>query len=517
MKTKILLTSFLLLFIVTTLKAQTKSASIDGQSDSVAIFKINPVGQDFYYQKLKFKRQFKFEFSHVNTFIVDGYTTSNPVNFEFAAPSIFANVTVPTPPAGANTAPVGAMPAVAAMVLPNAFGTEKMYFKKNANKQDDKFVAKNEEIKALKAQLAARNKELSDEFIKSYYAFIATCQKLKRGVIAEDTLYKMMPDIIIRDVDALKKNTTFYMTSVYGVQEGELEAALNKLLADFNTQYLDLKSAYQALNGTDISAEEELTGALKNKAGSVAINVTKATATINSDPKFLDEYTAATKIFTDLNTGDNQRNLFNKAIKGIILYRRIQAANFITQSQSDQLLSDEMLTTPQLKNNKKVILQTFNPVLITATGGIKVDFTTGYLLTFKADDNYTEGVVGGAKGVIRQETNKLTNAIGALAHVYCRTAYGVTPALSGGFSLTNNGNIGFYLGGSGLFLEKNRLALTAGISCIKVNVLNNGNLTDNKFNSDNTIINYDSLYKTGFFVGITYNIFTNNSNKSTSK
>ncbi len=515
MKTKILLLPFLLLFIVMTSKAQTNSPPASGPSETSAIFEINPVGSDFFYRELRFGRWYKFKITHVNTIKLNGYTTSKPFSFDFAAPSVFTNVTIPTPPAtAAATKPLVDIASDTALTdLSHAFKMETRVTKKKVKKNPE-LIAKDKEIEALKAQLAARDKELTDEFTDSYHTFVATYQKLKRSVVAEDTLYSMMPAIIIRDVDGLKNNAKDYMTTLYGVQDSQLETALNQGLTDFNANYLALKAAYEALNGTTVSDETELTGSLKNKTGSVAINVAKATATIKSDPKFLEEYTAATKLFTGLNTGDNQSKLFNKAFKGIVLYRTIQAELFTVYTDPEQLSNDETQVTPTLKNSKGTVAKEFNPINIKATGGVKVDFTTGYLLTFKADDNYTEGIVGGAKGVIKQETNKLTNAIGALAHVYCRTAHGVTPALSGGFSLTNNGNIGFYLGGSGLFLEKNRLALTAGISCIKVNVLNTGNLTDNKFNSDNTIINYDSLYKTGFFVGITYNIFTNSSNKS---
>jgi hypothetical protein len=521
-----LLLKLLLFLNVLSAQAQnnTKAQAPDGNNST--IFKINPMGQDNLPRKLKFGKTFKFEISNVNTITLNGYTTSTPVTFETVAPSIFSDIKIPDIPKTPELFGV-LSEAVKGSSLYDAFlksGHQKKKSVKAASKEE-------EEIKSLKQELALRNAQLTVTFQKSYNDFVANYHQLQRYTVAEDTLYKMLPDVIIRDTEVLKSNTKSYMAGLYKLSADMKPEDLNKALIDnlnqtlisFNENYIALKGAYEALNGTTVSDVSAIAGSLKNTTGSITIGVDKATATIKSDPKFLVEYTSATKVFNSLNLDDSQSQLFNKAFKGIALYNTIQKEKFIIYTDPEQLNDDEKDIPPVLKNSKGIVVKQFNPITIKAYGGLKVNFTTGYLLTFRGDDNYSYYNTGNPAtiaGVVKQKSSALTNSIGALAHVYSRTTNGVAAGLSGGFSLTNNGNIGFYLGGSGLFLEKNRLALTAGISYVKVNVLNKGNLNvvndqpdRYTFNSTETKINYDPLYKPGFFIGITYNVFTDSSTK----
>lgn len=485
------------------------------------IFEINPMGTDILNRKVKFGSTFKFRITHVNSFKLNGYSTAKPFNYETAAPSVFADTKLPGLPDGTKaTAGDGIIS------LPTYAGALESFTlragRSNKNGRAAKQLA-DAQTKLAKAQnkLAALNEQLNNDFANNYNDFADGYHNLQKYTVAEDSLYKMLPDIIIPDPEGLRENATSYMISVYHTSDKDKFAdVLTLTLRDINKHYIALKKAYEALNKTGISDVSDITGPLKNQSGSITITITKATATIKNDPKFLDQYTAATKIFNDINTADTQSKLFNKAFKGIGLYRMIDKDNaFTVYTDGQQITDDETQITPSLKNNKGIIVKEFNPVTINAYGGIKVNFSTGYLLTFRGDNNYayySEGSPSKIAGVVKQKSNSLTNSIGALAHVYRRSAQGAAAGLSGGFSLTNNGNIGFYLGGSGLFLEKSRLAITAGLSYVKVNVLNTGNLNKVEntnpqkytFNSKETKINYDSLYKPGFFIGITYNLFS---------
>ncbi|MBD1393506.1 hypothetical protein [Mucilaginibacter glaciei] len=467
--------------------------------DKSAIFEINPVGQDVFSNKAKFRSFYKFRITHVNAIKLIGYTTSKPVNFESTVPNIFADTNLPALPAGTPAVVPAAPPALAWAAIPKPKGPKPELTQK--------------QLDALK-----------NTFADKYNDFTHDYRNVQLYIAAEDSLYKMLPDIIVPDPAGLQRNVEMYMLNIYDADhEYELEAKLKVTLSNIYDNYIALKQAYESLNKITNTSNTVLTGALKDKTGSITVTVDKASVLIKTDPFFLDQYTAATKIYDELNKGDAQAKIFNKAFKGISLFRRIiQPHAFELFTNSSQIMDDENLETPVLKDEKGTIVKTFNPVSIRAYGGSKVDFSTGYLVTFRGDDNYAYYYADGKiKGVAKQSHNSITNSIGALAHWYRRNATGASVALSGGFSLTTDGVIGFYAGGSGLFLEKNRLALSAGLSFVKVKVLNTGNLdkvTDtNKytFNSTETTINYDALYKPGFFVGITYNIF--GTNKSAAK
>lgn len=175
-----------------------------------------------------------------------------------------------------------------------------------------------------------------------------------------------------------------------------------------------------------------------------------------------------------------------------------------------------MEITPSLKDNSGKVVKEFNKITLRARGGIKVNFSTGYLLSFIGDENYAYYTQSDSvKGITKQAKNQITHAIGALCHVYKRICRDFTISGSAGLSITNDGTVGFYTGLSGLFTEKNRLAFTVGASAIKIKQLNTGNLKDlgnGKYDfltPSNTSINYDNLYRTSFFIGITYNISKN--------
>ena len=97
------------------------------------------------------------------------------------------------------------------------------------------------------------------------------------------------------------------------------------------------------------------------------------------------------------------------------------------------------------------------------------------------------------------------------------------PGISSGLSLQSDGNLGFYLGGSLLFQESNRLIFSTGISFTKVNKLNTANLgpVENGIRDfitpTDTEIRYDRVYRPSLFVGITYNLSSNKSKESIEK
>src|SRR5690606_13258879 len=166
--------------------------------------------------------------------------------------------------------------------------------------------------------------------------------------------------------------------------------------------------------------------------------------------------------YDTINSNNKRTNIINKTNAGIDYYHRVQNAKFEVYTDAQQLNDDKITITPKLKNAKGDIIKEYNPVEIKTFGGWKVDVSTGYLLSFKSDENYTNLYDDeGLSGVQKNSSENLKHTIGALFNAYRRTGRDVNFGLSLGFSIPTDGSsIGFYGGGSILFLEKNRLVMT---------------------------------------------------------
>ena len=137
-------------------------------------------------------------------------------------------------------------------------------------------------------------------------------------------------------------------------------------------------------------------------------------------------------------------------------------------------------------------------------------------MSFIGDDNYSTYTdsTGIAIGAVQSNKTLLTHSLGGMVHTYWDFITDFDPALSAGASIATNGNIGFFFGGSLLFLEKNRLVFSVGYSFLKIKRLNKSNLnlidkSNNRYefiNIKDSEIEYDNVYKGALFLGVTYNL-----------
>lgn len=511
------------------------------EAQQTKTFEINPFGDDKIDCCIPRNTFVKFRISHVNIFKLEGYALAKNVDIDFASPADAFFPAKPSAPAD-DAAPIadkaaGNDPQAKIAFVIQGFQQDldkarKAFSLLERNKQrgeSDETVRQMQEairkqeavIKKLQEEIDELKKKQAiidaakDDFITYYQLLRNGMQKIQRFLKLEAQLDSMLKDDLVRDVDVLKENAALYVESVYGSRlPSACLATLNTTLDDIANNFLLLKKAYEEMNpeqsdSTDFSLEKKSGDAVISMKGKLAKKMTML---------YEKEFSYMEKLVNQVIEPDKNGDVFNKAKAGILLYNRIKNESFIAFSQTQQAVGDSLIITPGLadKNKKETLL--FNPVIIHTTGGLKVNFSTGYLLSFIGNDKYSEYTdASGQKGVIQQKRNTVTHAIGALAHVYPRRCGSVTPGLTAGVSLTASGDAGFYLGASALFLERNRLAITAGISEVKVDRIDTGNLGaetasgSGKFpylNTANTAPVYNSIYRTAFFIGITYNIFS---------
>ncbi|WP_241316876.1 hypothetical protein [Chryseobacterium arthrosphaerae] len=225
------------------------------------------------------------------------------------------------------------------------------------------------------------------------------------------------------------------------------------------------------------------------------------------------DFLLASEIYKNVSLNTDKISL--KANNGISFYKRIITTNFNIILPAQQLTEDVNIITPQLKNNKGKVVYSYSPIKFTTSGGWKINFSAGYFLSFIGNDNYTSYTNSlGNKEIAKGNTDKITNALGGLIHVYHNDPETlVQPGFSFGISLADNASAGFYGGASLFFLEKNRLITTFGYSFIKVKRINKSNLSaladSDRYafiNVADTEIRYDNIYKGAWFFGVTYNL-----------
>lgn len=475
---------------------------------------INPFGNDKPITKVKAGNTVKFKISNVNTFVINGITESKPLNIDFEIPDGFKNFIAPQTEKGDEQPSIG----------------EESY-----NVQINKILGRIEEAyssrnRDLLEQLLDDLKNTSNEkniidktleskkgsFIKTFSSFISDYNTIHQQIELEEKLLAQIQDsIFIKDTAILKKNVEEYFTAVYGVKstkeaKKETETKLNDLMVKYST----LQQIYDELNKTLEKDSVVLSGELKSDDKKTTVIIEKATVSQDRKKYFSEEMAFAKKTFETISDVSSRNEIIKKAQSGINWYNKIFNASFIAYTDGEQINDDEVTITPKLKFSNGNIAHEFKPLTIKAYGGVKVNFSAGYLLSFAGDDNFSsyKNNTGNTVGVFQSNKNDVTHSLGGLVHIYPRWINSPQVGLSAGVSLATNGNLGFYFGGSAFFLEKNRLVLTTGYSFIKLKKLNTANLNkiaDDRYEFINTVdteIRYDDVYKGAWFIGVTYNL-----------
>lgn len=497
MKTKLFITIMVLCFVV-------KSW---GQKQEE--IEINPFGIDRSITKTEKGNSVKFKISNVNTFKINGIIESKSLNIDFEIPEIIQNLNK-TPIIEKTDGDPNAI--VKSYELQIQETIDAINF---ANKSSNK-ESVNQLLKTLKNLNEEYLKEKEQSFINLFSSFLSKYNNIHQQIELEGKLIEQIKDsVFVRDTTVLKKNIKEYFKSVYGSKTTEeakkvTETDLNNLMIE----YTQLQKIYDELNKTLEKDSVVLNGKLESGDKKTTINIEKAT--INQDRKkyFSEEMVFAKKVFETISDVKNRNEIIKKAQQGIDWYNKIDQESFTIYTDAIQLIDDETTITPKLKFSNGNIAHEFQPLTIKTFGGIKVNFSTGYLMSFIGDDNFStfKDNTGNTIGIVESNKNAITHSLGGLVHVYPNWKNSPQLGLSAGASLATNGNLGFYFGGSLFFLEKNRLVLTGGYSFIKRKQLNSSNLnkiSDNRYefvSSTDTEIRYDDIYKGGWFIGVTYNL-----------
>ena len=497
MKTKLFITVMVLGFVV-------KSW---GQKQEE--IEINPFGTDKPISKTEKGNSVKFKISNVNTFKINGVVESKSLNIDFEIPEIFQNL---------NKSPLIENTDGQPNAMVKSYGLqiqETIDAINSANKSNNK-QSVNQLLETLKNLNEEYLKEKEQSFINLFSLFLSKYNKIHQQIELEGKLIEQIKDsIFIRDTIVLKNNVKEYFKSVYGSKTTEeakktTETDLNNLMLE----YTQLLKIYDELNKTLEKDSVVLNGKLESSDKKTTINIDKATVSQERKKYFSEEMTFAKKVFETISDIKNRNEIIKKTQQGIDWYNKIDQESYTIYTDAIQLNDDETTVTPKLKFSNGNIAHEFQPLTIKTFGGIKVNFSTGYLVSFIGDDNFSpfKDNSGNTIGVVESNKNAVTHSLGGLVHVYPNWKNSPQLGLSAGASLATNGNLGFYFGGSLFFLEKNRLVITGGYSFIKVKQLNSSNLnkiSDNRYefvSSTDTEIRYDDVYKGGWFIGVTYNL-----------
>jgi hypothetical protein len=225
------------------------------------------------------------------------------------------------------------------------------------------------------------------------------------------------------------------------------------------------------------------------------------------------QWKQAESAYEKLKDEENRKKIKEAAQAGIKLHNQIQASEYVLYTPPVKVNSDIIELTPKLYGKKDTITIK-GDYIFRSRGGVKVNFSAGYLLSFRGDENYNlvKDADGNNIGVKKGNSSGLTHALGGLVHIYPRGYKNYQPGFSAGISTSDNGDLGFHLGGSLLATEgNNRVVFSAGVSFTSLQKLNRGNLRTENGNllftsSTDTEIKYDNVYKPSFFAGITFNL-----------
>ncbi|CAM1344784.1 hypothetical protein [Tenacibaculum amylolyticum] len=523
----------LLIFTTTVLCSQTKED---------VIITIDPFGKNIYPKKrLEIGSTVKFKITNVNVFKLTGNINGKGETQTFEIPSIFKNESDQESQA-ADDRGDDSTPDLESLDSTSFFknsqyiqeniyelyGERSLLEKSLKNAQErksrrdmlkwkNKIAEKDKEIEKLNKLLKEVQTLLASkkEFKESQQIFTYYLQKVNNYLSLEKQLNSQLKDsIFIRNKDNLQATSKELYDAVF---EDSATEDLKEVTATIETlldSYSQMKVNYNILNKTLEKDTFNLEGELKDSDKKTTFKITKATVAINREKLFEKEMAFANKIRDSIAKPETQSLIKEKAITGASLYNKIENETFDVYTDAFQLNDDEVTLTPKLTNTKGKVVYEFESIKLKTKCKWKVNFSTGYLLSFIGNDNYTyrkdsTGIVG----VKPSNTNKITHALGGMIHAYPNLWNGFQPAISSGLSVDTNGTLGFYFGGSVLFTEKNRLALSFGYSLTSVQRLDRGNLTLNEMtnqldfsNTQDLEIRYNDVYKGAFFIGVTYNL-----------
>ena len=519
--------------IVTVLFGQDKNP----KNIDPVFFEFNPYGADEVRSCQKFGTFVKFKINNVNPFKIEGSTSVVKKSIEFEVPAQFSGISASTTNDAEKVEDAANDQEKVMEILVNkkvALTAALVRAKSKKGEIKKQITALNDEIAKLKSEIEILKKivdekkllsSLQTEFIENYNCFIKTLNRLRLYTSIEEYIDSLLQETFIPDPDVLKTSLTLYMKSINNDND-KIDLIINKCRDDLDNLtncYINAKKSYEELAKQIKSEKVKLTGQLTNKEKDLEIKIDSAFASFELKKKFEKEFNFITAKFDVIHPETKRKEIFNKTSAGVYFYNRVIKSDFSVFTDGQQLDDDIVTITPKLKNRKGEVLKEFNPIKITTHGGVKVDFSSGYLLSFRGDENYTNlydnsGIIG----IQKNSTDNLRHAIGALAHVYKRSCRPVSIGGAVGISLPTDGaRIGFYGGISALLLEKHRLVITLGISYIKTKMLNTANLIKNDAqqkltgketylfaNTDYKEIRYDDLYRPAFFFGLTYNIFS---------
>lgn len=470
---------------------------------------INPFGIDKPIIKIEKGNTIKFKINNVNTFKINGVTESKPLNIDFEVPEIFKNFITPKSEENTEGQPSPIVKTYDAQIQKTL--AEIKYASKSHNEE-----LVNQLLSTLKNLNDDLLKEKEQNFKNTFSLFVSKYNSVNQQIELEGKLLEQIKDsVFIKDTVVLKNNVKEYFKAVYGNKSTEdakkqTEIALNNLMVE----YTELQKLYDELNKTLEKDSVVLSGELNSDDKKTKVKIEKATITQDRKKYFSEEMSFAKKTFETISDIKNRNEIVKKAQSGIDWYNKIDKESFVAYTDAKQINDDEVTITPKLKFSNGNTAHEFQPITIKSYGGIKVNFSAGYLVSFIGDDNFNsyKDNSGNTIGVHQSNKNEVTHSLGGLVHVYPNWKKSPQLGLSAGASLATNGNLGFYLGGSAFFLEKNRLVLTGGYSFIKLKQLNTANLS--KINHDNyefvsnidTEIRYDEVYKGAWFIGVTYNL-----------
>lgn len=499
---------FTLLLIGGIYIAQAQKCKCNESNQTVTI---NPFGKNEIPKCLRHGKSVTFKIINVNTFKVNGTLIKDTLNFNFEIPSLITN-SLQGSNQEINLSPDEIEKIEASVVA--SFDLNNKHLKKSQKKELKK-IAIAEAIKARNQEL----KNIRNEFLEELKKFTNTYQRIQLYAQLQDRLNEKLEDnVFIKDTNAFIKNSTAYFTTYFETEDSGLaKGFIHQKIQLLTNYYTSLKERYEKLN-LAIGNEKSLTGTLifgDKKTQKVTLKP------INKKKIFQDEFEFAKKTIDTLLKPENKGNLEKKVANGINLYEAIQNADFIEYIDGGQAENDVFSSTPTLNDSNGKELYKFEPIKISTRGGVKVNFSSGYLVSFRGDDSYSSFRINDGEITAIREDNRddLTHALGALVHVYPRGYKDIQPAFSAGISLEDDADIGFYVGGSLLFTESNRFVFTAGLSFTRIDQLNTTNLSEIQedgsrtfLSEENTNIVLDNVFRGAFFVGITFNLSNNNSN-----
>lgn len=173
--------------------------------------------------------------------------------------------------------------------------------------------------------------------------------------------------------------------------------------------------------------------------------------------------------------------------------------------------SDEVSYKVTIKNSSDQELHT-TTVFAKVYGKIKIDLSTGALFHNLQDESYFYSDAGSGQSSISKDGNKghfkpLLPVV--LTHFYWQGKGYSNFALSAGLGLDDSGKAGYYIGPGLILGDRQRIIVSAGWAFRPTDVLKDKYTVGQILNTSDLPENKDlveSIYKSGFFFSLTYNL-----------